>query len=112
MVATRVLSPEHVDVTYRTDTGAPVATTLDRVMVEEVSVGRPVRELRWYQERKHYSGWHWSSTTQGMIIYESRLELSRIILADFYRSGCIQNFSRCAPARPGKDHQVKSIMGR
>jgi Phage integrase family len=33
--------------------------------------------------RKHYSGWYWSSTTDGLVVYESRLELARIMLADF-----------------------------
>jgi hypothetical protein len=45
--------------------------------------GLPVREFRWYQGRQHYSGWSWSSTMGRHIAYESRLELARIMLADF-----------------------------
>lgn len=73
---------DRVSVRYRADTGKDVLTTLDRIAVTEVAAGLPVREFRWYQGRKHYSGWYWSSTTQGMAVYESRLELARIMLAD------------------------------
>lgn len=58
-------------------------TTLDRVVVEEVAGGLPVREFRWYQGRRHYSGWYWSSTVERLVAYESRLELARLLLADF-----------------------------
>ena len=77
------LGPDRVAVAYRTGAAEQVATTLDRVVVAEVAAGRPVREFRWYQGRKHYSGWYWAATTHAMIIYESRLELARIMLADF-----------------------------
>lgn len=83
MPTTSLLVPDRVEVTYRTGAGAQVATTLDRVVLDEVAGGSPVREFRWYQGRKHYSGWYWSSTTRSMIVYESRLEMARIMLADF-----------------------------
>jgi hypothetical protein len=60
-----------------------VDTTLDRVALDELVAGLPVREFRWYKGRRHYSGWYWSATTQRMIVYESRLELARIMIADF-----------------------------
>jgi hypothetical protein len=28
-------------------------------------------------------GWYWSATTSGHIVFESRLELARLLLADF-----------------------------
>jgi hypothetical protein len=31
----------------------------------------------------HYPGYYWSATTSGHVIYESRLELARLLLADF-----------------------------
>lgn len=40
-------------------------------------------DLRWYRGQKHYSGTYWSSSVGGHVIYESRLELGRLILADF-----------------------------
>ena len=49
----------------------------------EVMAGLPVREFRWYKGRRHYSGWYWSATGRRLVAYESRLELARIMLADF-----------------------------
>lgn len=43
----------------------------------------PWRTFRWYRNQRHYSGTYWSSTNQGHVIYESRLELARLLLADF-----------------------------
>ena len=31
----------------------------------------------------HYPGYYWSATAGGHVIYESRLELARLLLADF-----------------------------
>ncbi|MFF9641006.1 TnsA-like heteromeric transposase endonuclease subunit [Kitasatospora aureofaciens] len=58
-------------------------TSLDRLVVSEVLAGMPVREFRSYRGRRHYSGWYWAATTRGLVAYESRLELARILLADF-----------------------------
>lgn len=44
---------------------------------------RPFRKFRSYKGQRHYSGTYWSSTESGHVIYESRLELSRLLLADF-----------------------------
>src|SRR5579859_62894 len=73
----------HVRVTYRAGDGGVVETTLDRVAVGDVAGGLPVREFRWYKGRRHYSGWYWSATDKRLVAYESRLELARIMLADF-----------------------------
>jgi hypothetical protein len=51
--------------------------------VDEVAGGQPVREFRWYRGRKHYSGWYHAATTGRLVAYENRLELARILLADF-----------------------------
>jgi hypothetical protein len=72
-----------VRIQYRSSNGEAVDTTLDRVMLDELVGGLPVREFRWYRGSKHYSGWYWSSTTGRLVAYESRLELARIMLADF-----------------------------
>lgn len=72
-----------VRVQYRSADDQAVDTTLDRVVLEELAECLPVREFRWYRDRQHYSGWYWASTTQRLVAYESRLELARIMLADF-----------------------------
>lgn len=55
----------------------PVATA--DVLADAV----PWRLFRWYRGQKHYSGTYWSSTKGSHVIYESRLELARLLYADF-----------------------------
>ncbi|MCX5377178.1 TnsA-like heteromeric transposase endonuclease subunit [Streptomyces sp. NBC_00091] len=43
----------------------------------------PWRVFRWRKGQKHYSGTYWSATMCDHVIYESRLELARLLLADF-----------------------------
>jgi hypothetical protein len=78
-----LLNAADVSVTYGAGHGGVVGTSLDRVAAEDVLAGLPVREFRWYQGRRHYSGWYWSATAGRLVAYESRLELARIMLADF-----------------------------
>lgn len=69
-------------VRYRSGQGRFFDTVLDVLPVEDVLAGLPVREFRWYRGRRHYSGWYWAATTGGHVVYESRLELARLLLAD------------------------------
>ncbi|MFC5107430.1 TnsA-like heteromeric transposase endonuclease subunit [Kibdelosporangium philippinense] len=77
-----VRSESDLLVRYRGSDGGFVDTSLDRLSVDDVLAGLPVREFRSYRGRRHYSGWYWSATTGGLVVYESRLELARILLAD------------------------------
>lgn len=43
----------------------------------------PWRTFRWYMGQKHYSGTYWSAAVGDLVIYESRLELARLLFADF-----------------------------
>ncbi|NUP48493.1 MAG: TnsA-like heteromeric transposase endonuclease subunit [Catenulispora sp.] len=43
----------------------------------------PWRTFRWHLGQKHYSGTYWSVTERAHVIYESRLELARLLYADF-----------------------------
>jgi hypothetical protein len=43
----------------------------------------PWRTFRSRRGQRHYSGVYWSATTGGHVIYESRLELARLLFADF-----------------------------
>lgn len=72
-----------VVVRYRRADGVFAESTLDRVSVEVLIDGLPVREFRWFRGRRFYSGWYWSATMSRLVAYESRLELARILLADF-----------------------------
>jgi hypothetical protein len=51
--------------------------------VDLLQVAGPWRTFRWYKDQKHYSGIYWSATTHDHVIYESRLELTRLLFADF-----------------------------
>jgi hypothetical protein len=72
-----------MQVQYRSASDQSVDTTLDQAVLAELAGSLPVREFRWYKGQRHYSGWYWSSTMNGLVAYESRLELARIMLADF-----------------------------
>ncbi|MFG2431984.1 TnsA-like heteromeric transposase endonuclease subunit [Streptomyces sp. NPDC048590] len=43
----------------------------------------PWRTFRWYKGQQHYSGTYWAATERDHVIYESRLELARLLFADF-----------------------------
>ncbi len=43
----------------------------------------PWRTFHWRYGQRHYSGTYWSATMRDHVIYESRLELARLIYADF-----------------------------
>lgn len=55
---------------------------LQAARADDVSAATPWRAFRSHRSQRHYSGWYWSSTTGGHVIYESRLELARLLLAD------------------------------
>ena len=43
----------------------------------------PWRTFRWRRGQKHYSGTYWSAKQNAHVVYESRFELARLLLADF-----------------------------
>ena len=73
-------------ITVRDETGELVETSLRDVSSEAICRAQPYRTFRWYLGQKHYSGSYWSSTESAHVIYESRLELARLLIADFDRS--------------------------
>ena len=77
-------SPASARITWRSVAGpeselAPVGA-LEVLRSGEVA---PWRQFRWHRGQAHYSGLYWSATTGGHVAYESRLELARMLLADF-----------------------------
>ena len=73
-------------ITVRDETGELVETSLRDVSSEAICRAQPYRTFRWYLGQRHYSGSYWSSTESTHVIYESRLELGRLLMADFDRS--------------------------
>ncbi|MBV9382389.1 MAG: TnsA-like heteromeric transposase endonuclease subunit [Streptosporangiaceae bacterium] len=55
------------------------------VQARQVIAAVPWRQARSARGQAHYPGYFWSATMGGHVIYESRLELARLLLADFDR---------------------------
>ncbi|MEU4360352.1 TnsA-like heteromeric transposase endonuclease subunit [Promicromonospora sp. NPDC023987] len=70
-------------VSFRDGSGRESTTDLGTVAASVLAVAAPWRVFRWRHGQAHYSGWYWSATTGGHVVYESRLELARLLLADF-----------------------------
>jgi hypothetical protein len=67
----------------RADDRSEVAREWTAAGIDELANAAPWRTFRWHRGQKHYSGTYWSSTVGGHVIYESQLELARLLFADF-----------------------------
>ncbi len=67
----------------RTVDGRERETPWAGVHASAVVMTRPWRTFRWHKGQRHYPGFYWSSTERAHVIYESRLELTRLLFADF-----------------------------
>lgn len=95
-----------VRVRYRDSGGVVFETDLRSASVAVLAASRPWRMFRWHRGQAHYSGWYWAATMTRHVVYESRLELARLLLADFDRevtaiaaqpfcvSGCVDGRDR------------------
>ncbi|MFG2649509.1 TnsA-like heteromeric transposase endonuclease subunit [Streptomyces sp. NPDC048436] len=54
-----------------------------QLRLRDFTESEPWRRVRSVHGKAHYSGDYASSTTGGQVVYESRLELARLLLADF-----------------------------
>jgi hypothetical protein len=80
------MSAESATVSFRTESGAAKEKPWALVDSTVLSKAVPWRTSRWYKGQRHYSGTYWCATMRDHVIYESRLELARLIFADFDRS--------------------------
>jgi hypothetical protein len=78
--------PTDVRVSWRLGNGSETCRPFDRFDVDLVGSMLPWRRFRWHKGQTHYSGSYWSSTMAEHVVYESRLELARLLFADFDRS--------------------------
>lgn len=67
----------------RPEDGSEVSAPFTQATIDALSSALPWRTFRWYRGQRHYSGTFWSSTEHGHVVYESRLELARLLFADF-----------------------------
>jgi hypothetical protein len=77
---TRLREPS---VSVRLRDGTVSERPLRRLTAGEVVAAVPWRPARSARGQAHYPGYYWSATAGGHVIYESRLELARLLLADF-----------------------------
>ena len=61
----------------------------------------PWRTFRWYFGQRHYSGTYWSAAECDHVVYESRLELANLLLAETSIPRCITLCSTVLIARSG-----------
>lgn len=71
------------NVSVRSEDGTQIDRPLAALRAEQVLGGKPWRVVRNRRGQHHFSGFYWSATTAGFVVYESRLELARLLLADF-----------------------------
>ena len=71
-----------VRVSLRLQDGSTTDSPLSTMTSEMVLSGVPWRTIRSHRGQRHFPGLYWSSTTGGHVVYESRLELARLLLAD------------------------------
>ncbi|WP_406107760.1 TnsA-like heteromeric transposase endonuclease subunit [Streptomyces sp. NBC_01003] len=67
----------------RADQGLEEDLEWASVSLDLLRNAQPWRTFRWHRGQKHYSGTYWSATVGDHVIYESRLELGRLLFADF-----------------------------
>jgi hypothetical protein len=71
---------------YRDADGSERTFPFDRVRTQDLATACPWRTFRSYHGQPFYSGMYWSATMGAPVVYESRLELARLLLADFDRA--------------------------
>lgn len=70
-------------IAYRPAAGEQRCLPASEVSSTALFRAAPWRTFRWYFGQRHYSGFYWSATECDHVIYESRLELANLLLADF-----------------------------
>jgi hypothetical protein len=70
-------------VSLRMADGSEVHRLLRDVRERQVIAAVPWRVPRNVRGQSHFPGYYWSSTACAHVIYESRLELARLLVADF-----------------------------
>jgi len=75
--------PAEPVVSLRMADGSEVCRLLRDVRARQVVAAVPWRAARSARGQAHYPGFYWSATTGSHVVYESRLELARLLAADF-----------------------------
>jgi hypothetical protein len=81
----RIMPPADAVVSLRMADGGEASVPLSQVKARQVVAAVPWRKTRSVRGQVHYPGFFWSATMGAHVVYESRLELARLLLADFDR---------------------------
>lgn len=73
-------------VQYRLADGTVAEAPWAEIDARELVNGMPCRTFPWYLGRRSYAGEYWCATEHKQVNYESRLELSRLMMKDFDQS--------------------------
>jgi TnsA endonuclease N terminal len=76
-------SAESAEVSLRGGDGTVRVLPLSLLRLVDLAGCAPWRVFRQRKGQAHLSGVYWSATMVGEVVYESRLELARLLLADF-----------------------------
>ncbi|MFV8047970.1 TnsA-like heteromeric transposase endonuclease subunit [Mycobacterium sp. 48b] len=79
----KTLSRDYIHASYKTSDGSEVVVDWAELDPDAVVRGSPWRTFPWYLGQRNYSGLYWCATEGAHVGYESRLELSRLMVADF-----------------------------
>lgn len=74
---------ESAVIAFRPAAGTERSRPFSEASTSDLLNALPWRTFRWYFGQRHYSGTYWSSTTRDHVIYESLLELSNLLFADY-----------------------------
>jgi hypothetical protein len=77
---------DYAEASFKDADGQEVSTSWSELDADVVVKGRPWRNFPWYLGQRNYSGRYWCATERRLVGYESRLELSRLMMVDFDRS--------------------------
>ena len=72
-----------VQVSFKDQADRVCTGDLAVVTAAQLAATRPWRVFRSHRGQAHYSGWYFAATCGAHVVYESRLELARLLLADF-----------------------------
>jgi hypothetical protein len=78
-----VVDSDSAVVSFRPVAGEERSVPVGDVSPTALFQAAPWRTFRWYFGQRHYLGTYWSATERDHVIYESRLELANLLLADF-----------------------------
>lgn len=74
---------DYAEASFKDADGEVVSTPWSQLDADFVVRGRPWRNFPWYLGQRNYSGRYWCATERRLVGYESRLELSRLMIVDF-----------------------------